>query len=203
MSVRFNFKDCAIFGVDLQNCFGHSQGGLYVGSPKKILKQDNKLVSHAKRAGSLIIFSADWHPPDSDHFQPIGPWPPHGIAYTWDAEFLSGLNISPGSIILYKGTEKTQHGYDPFEGKTKNNKTTREVLDKNKVTKIVFWGIATNYCVKAGVLTACKLEKYKVYLALDACLAINTNPGDEQKAIDEMKKAGAIITSVKEIINGK
>lgn len=203
MNTKPNLARCAIFGVDPQNCFGHPNGGLYVRGGEEVAGPGNKLIFFSEENGCLIMFSADWHPPDSDHFKPVGPWPPHGIANTWDSEFLAELKIPPSSVIVYKGTRKEEHGYDPFEGRTEYEESTEEVLCLNEIKTLIFWGIATDYCVKAGVLTACRLKKYKVYVALDACRAVNANPGDEQKAIEEMKAAGAIMTTTNEILSGK
>lgn len=200
MSTKPNLAKCAIFGVDPQNCFGHPNGGLYVKGGEEVVEPGNKLISFGEENGFLIMFSADWHPPDSDHFKK---WPPHGIANTWDAEFLAGLKIPSDSVVVYKGRRKDEDGYDPFEGRTEYEKSTEEVLYLNKIEKMIFWGIATDYCVKAGVLTACKLGKYKVYVALDTCRAVNANPGDEQKAIEEMRAAGAIMTTTNDILSGK
>jgi nicotinamidase/pyrazinamidase len=145
------------------------------------------------------MFSAYWHPPYSDHFKPIGPWPSHGIAGTWDAEFLSGLDIPESSFIFRKGVQKETHGYDPFEGKTDDGLFLEKVLKNFEVNKIVAWGIAIDYCLKAFVLHALKLG-YEVYVAIDASVAVNINPNDEQNAIEEMRIAGAIITTTEEII---
>ncbi len=200
--------NCAIFGVDLQNCFSHPRGGLYVRGGEKVIEPGNKLIAFGKEHGFIIMFSADWHPPNSTHFKPVGPWPPHSIAGTWDAEFLSGLGMPSDPynnvpFVFFKGTGKNENGYDPFEGRGIGGSDSPEnTLDEHGIEVLIFFGIATDYCVKAGVLTACKLG-YKVYVAIDACRAVNLNPGDEQKAIDEMKAAGAIITTTEEVINGK
>ncbi len=191
--------NCAIFGIDLQNCFGHPNGGLYVKGGKEVVEPGNKLVAFGLKNGFIIMFSRDWHPADSNHFNK---WPVHGVAGTWDADFLEGLLLPPGSHFFYKGTQKDDDGYDPLEGISFAGNTAKSILKVSNIQKVYFWGIATDHCVKAGILTACKLG-YKVYIVIDACRAVNANPGDEQKAIDEMKAAGAIITTTEEIINGK
>jgi len=204
--------NCAIFGVDPQNCFGHPKGGLYVPGGEKIIKPGNKLIAFGKKYGFIMMFSADWHLPNSTHFKPVGPWPPHGIAGTWDAEFLSGLGIpsdpySNAPFVFFKGTGENENGYDPFEGHGIGGSDSPEnMLDEYKIKVLIFWGLTTDWGVKTGVFTACRLApKYgwKVYVAIDACRAVNANPGDEQKAIDEMRAAGAIITTTEEIINGR
>ena len=51
-------------------------------------------------------------------------------------------------------------------------------------------GLATDYCVKNTVLDARKMG-FETMLLLDATRGINAEPGDVEKAIDEMIKSGA------------
>lgn len=60
-------------------------------------------------------------------------------------------------------------------------------------------GLATDYCVKATVLDALK-HKLETIVLIDACRAVNVHPGDGDRAILEMQKAGAIISTTQEII---
>jgi len=50
-------------------------------------------------------------------------------------------------------------------------------------------GLATDYCVKFTAIDAVELG-FKTYLILDACRAVNLQPGDEQHAVEEMRAAG-------------
>ncbi|MFR3298420.1 MAG: isochorismatase family protein, partial [Fusobacterium sp.] len=60
-------------------------------------------------------------------------------------------------------------------------------------------GLATDYCVKFTVLDALSLG-YKVYLVSDGCKGVNINPDDSEKAVEEMKNAGAEIIKSCEIL---
>lgn len=66
------------------------------------------------------------------------------------------------------------------------------MLKRHNIDTLYVVGLATDYCVKFTVLDALSLG-YKVYLVKDGCRGVNINPDDSKKAIDEMKKAGAII----------
>jgi len=191
-----DLSSCAFFGVDLQNCFGHKKGGLYVKGSEKIIPACNRLIDAAAYWAKLTIFSLDWHPVDSDHFKK---WPPHGIADTWDSQFLKSLIVPDYSKIVRKATKKNEDGYDPFEGKSSSGETTNKILKKHGIKSIVFFGIATDYCVKAGVLSALK-NGYRAYIVTDASIAVNVNPDDEIKAINEMVDAGAIPITVEEVL---
>ncbi|HEY4506877.1 MAG TPA: isochorismatase family protein [Candidatus Paceibacterota bacterium] len=67
-------------------------------------------------------------------------------------------------------------------------------------------GLTTDHCVSAGTCDAAKIGSdlgFKTYVCLDACRAVNLKPGDEERAIEDMKKAGAIMTTTDEVMAGK
>lgn len=195
----------AIFGVDPQNDFGHPNGSLYCKNGFKVVGGGMILTEHFYLRGGRIMFSADVHPPDSDHFKS---WPPHCIRGTWGARFLSGVTVPHGAPIFRKGTEKHEHGYDPFEGKDSHGQNPEQVMGDPDKTTVIAWGIATNYCVRSFVLTARK-KGYKIYVALDACAPVPTpdNPPPnfitEEQAIEDMKAAGTIMMTIEEVVSGK
>ena len=51
-------------------------------------------------------------------------------------------------------------------------------------------GLATDYCVKFTALDARELG-FEVSLVVDGCRAVELAPGDSDKAIEEMRAAGA------------
>lgn len=201
-----------LFGVDPQNDFGHPAGSLYCKGGYEIVGGGIILMEHALLQKWPIDLSADCHPPDSEHFKR---WPPHCIRGTWGAAFLSGIldfnhiHYFDGDFnYFFKGTQKNEDGYDPFEGRNTSGKSPEEVMGDPAETTIIAWGIATNFCVRAFVLTA-RSKGYQVYVVLDACRAVPTSnnpPSDfitEKQAIEEMETAGAIMTTVEEVINGR
>ena len=56
-------------------------------------------------------------------------------------------------------------------------------------TRIVVVGLATDYCVKATALDALRLGFETTVLA-DAIAAVDLEPGDGDRALDEMRDAG-------------
>lgn len=201
-------RNIVIFGVDPQNDFGHPLGSLYCKDAFRIVGGGMILIERATKSDWLVMFSADWHPKNSDHFKPKGPWPPHCVYDTWGAKFLAGVKVPCSSPIFLKGAGEHEQGYDPFEGNDGGGRSPEQVLDNPSETTIIAWGIATNYCVRSFVLTARK-KGYEVYVALDACAPVPTptNPPKgfitEEQAIEEMKTAGAILTTVEKVISGK
>jgi nicotinamidase/pyrazinamidase len=54
----------------------------------------------------------------------------------------------------------------------------------------VVCGIATDYCVKATAHDALK-EGFEVVVLEDAVRGVEVNPGDSQRALEELRNAGA------------
>jgi nicotinamidase/pyrazinamidase len=65
-----------------------------------------------------------------------------------------------------------------------------QLLKKDKIKKLVVYGIATDYCVKATALDA-GAAGYKVTLIKN--LSRGVAPDTSEKAIDEMKAKGIIV----------
>ncbi len=198
------------FGVDILNGFAHPLGGLYVPGGENVIAPANKIISHIHSLpNGLVFLAADSHPRNSKHFKiNSGKWPVHCIKGSWDALFHENLLVPPNAKIFYKGINKDEDGYNPWEGKNKYGRTPLDVIYDIQgldSVQIFFFGIATNFCVRAGVLTAYIFKRFEVYLVADACRAVeNVTPPDptEQEAIEEMRAAGAIITTTDEVING-
>ncbi len=59
-------------------------------------------------------------------------------------------------------------------------------------------GLAIDYCVKTTVLDGLK-EGFKVYLLVDAVRGVDREEGDSDRAVEEMKKKGALMMNLGEI----
>jgi nicotinamidase/pyrazinamidase len=55
-----------------------------------------------------------------------------------------------------------------------------------------------DYCVKYSALDACQLG-LTTYVILDGCRGIELEPGDIDRALDEMKRAGAVLLKSSEL----
>ena len=60
-------------------------------------------------------------------------------------------------------------------------------------------GLATDYCVKNTVLDA-RREGFGVTVVEDAIRGIDVEPGDSDRALEEMRRAGAEFTTSEELI---
>jgi nicotinamidase/pyrazinamidase len=63
-------------------------------------------------------------------------------------------------------------------------------LKKLGIKRVFVVGLATDYCVLNTVKDACA-GGCEVYVLTDAIRAVDVNPGDGEKALDEMIQAGA------------
>jgi nicotinamidase/pyrazinamidase len=66
------------------------------------------------------------------------------------------------------------------------------LLRANGVRRLVVGGLATDYCVKATVLDALA-RGYETRVLVDAVRAVDLAPGDGERALAEMERAGAIL----------
>jgi nicotinamidase/pyrazinamidase len=143
------------------------------------------------------VATQDWHPEHTPHFGPDGGiWPVHCVADTWGAALHPALTIPDAAPRIRKGANG-EDGYsgfamrDPLTGETIPTEL-EELLRDGDVDRVVVVGLATDYCVKATVLDARRLGFETAVLA-DAIAAVDLEPGDGERALDEMRNAGITI----------
>jgi nicotinamidase/pyrazinamidase len=150
----------ALIVVDVQNDFAHPEGSLYVNPGEEIVPGINGLMGHAIANDWLVVYTADWHPERTPHFNTEGgPWPPHCIANTWGAQFHRDL------FVLGEVVHKGENGEDGYSGFYARNPVTSEtvptrleaILREVGVERVVVVGIATDVCVTATAMDAKRL----------------------------------------------
>ncbi len=185
----------ALIVVDLQKDFCPG-GALAVAQGDQTVPPCNALAAFCASQGALTVFSRDWHPQDHCSFAAQGgPWPPHCVAGSEGAQFHRDLALPPGALVIGKAASSGADAYSAFEGTG-----LAEKLRSQGVTELWVCGLATDYCVKATVLDGLK-EGFAVTVAADACRAVNVNPGDGERALEEMAAAGAKISSSQELLS--
>lgn len=108
--------------------------------------------------------------------------------------------INSGKSIVF---EKQGHSVFPTDDCHGGNKYIDLFLERLEVTDVVVYGVATDYCVKAAALGMMQ-RGIQVYLISDAIEAINVNPGDGKKALEEMHRAGIVFINTKDVVgNGR
>ena len=188
----------ALVVVDLQNDFCPG-GALGVQGGDAIVPVLNRYLDRFGDEGAPVFLTRDWHPPVTRHFQAYGGvWPPHCVQGTKGAEFHPGLAPPAGVVIVSKGMDPDQDAYSAFQAEDEAGRAFRDVLAERRVRRLYVGGLATDYCVRASVLDAVG-EGFEVMLLADAIGAVDLQPGDGARAMDEMRGAGVRITTLKEL----
>ncbi|MDQ3818231.1 MAG: nicotinamidase [Acidobacteriota bacterium] len=181
-----NGKKRALIVVDVQNDFCPG-GALAVPSGDEVVVPLNNLIEEFLRRGEPVYKSRDWHPSKTKHFAAYGgTWPVHCVQGTRGAEFHRELRDDPRIEIISKGMGD-EDNYSAFDGTD-----LAERLRARGVDEVWVGGLATDYCVKNTVLDALR-EGFKVKAVEDAMRAVELRPGDGERAIEEMRQAGATI----------
>jgi nicotinamidase/pyrazinamidase len=178
----------ALIVVDVQNDFCPG-GTLAVAHGDEVVEPLNQQIDEFLERGAPVYKSRDWHPPTTKHFKAYGgTWPMHCVQNTRGAEFHPALRDDPRITVVSKGLGDTDC-YSAFD-----ETDLAAQLEEQGVKEVVVGGLATDYCVKNTVLDALK-QGFKVKLLENATRAVDLQPGDGDRAIEEMRAAGAEIVS--------
>jgi nicotinamidase/pyrazinamidase len=176
----------ALIVVDVQNDFCPG-GTLAVAQGDEVVPPLNKLIEEFLERGEPVFKSRDWHPEKTKHFAAYGgTWPVHCVQNTKGAEFHPDLIDDMHIRVISKGLGDTDC-YSAFD-------ETDLALQLRRLGVEEVWvgGLATDYCVKNTVLDALK-EGFRVKALENAMRAVEVNAGDGERAIAEMREAGAEI----------
>lgn len=185
----------ALIIVDVQNDFLPG-GALAVPDGDAVLPLLNSYIAAFQKHELPIYATRDWHTPDHCSFQAQGGiWPPHCVAGTLGADFAPQLKLPEADqfVIISKATQPDKDAYSGFEGTD-----LAEWLHKEKVQRLFIGGLATDYCVLNTVRDALT-HGFKVILLEDAIRAVNRQPDDGVKAVQEMHQRGAVSVNLTEL----
>jgi nicotinamidase/pyrazinamidase len=185
----------ALVVVDVQNDFADPDGSLYVRDSAAAIKAVNEAVEAAKAADATVVYTQDWHPPDTPHFtKDGGTWPVHCVAGTWGAELHPDLVVDGERVRKGTGGEDGYSGFtmaDPETGTTSSTGLA-ELLQGKGVERVVVVGLATDYCVKATALDAVGLG-FPTTVITAGVRPVDLEPGDGDRALEEMRDAGVAL----------
>lgn len=183
-------KDTALIVVDVQNDFADPDGALYVEGGDEVVEAVNREIDAALEAGALVVYTQDWHPEETPHFQEHGgQWPRHCVQGTEGAELHPDLRVE--GPVVRKGTAG-EDGYSGFsvrhprtgeEGETELDRILRE----HDTDRVVIVGLAQDVCVHETAKDAIG-NGYDTHLLLEA-----TRPVDAEEAerrLEELKGFG-------------
>lgn len=185
----------ALIIVDLQNDFADQNGSLYVTGGDQIVAAINANAAAVEAEGGLVVTTQDWHPPVTPHFADHGGvWPVHCVRDTWGAELHPDLDVS--AINVRKGVDG-EDGYSAFsvrdpESGDESATELDSILRAHGVADVIVVGLALDVCVKATALDA-KALGYAVTVMTDQSAAVNLEPDDGARAVEEMRLASITV----------
>jgi nicotinamidase/pyrazinamidase len=174
--------------VDVQNDFTPG-GALAVPAGDEVIGRINELMGSGRF--DLVLATRDWHPPDHGSFatnDPPGPWPVHCVQGTPGAELHPALRREDIDRIVDKGQDPATEGYSGFDATGLG-----DLLRERGVDAVTVVGLATDYCVKNTALDALR-EGFAVTVVGTATRPVDVQPGDGDRALAEMRAAGARVT---------
>ena len=193
--------------VDIQGDFTKLRNGSLAvdGTDEIYIKAVEEKTRKLREVGLPIFTTQDWHPSTHvsfftnhkakkafDRIKLRGKdqvlWPPHCVQKTSGAEIL--LDKKLFKVIVQKGTNPHDDSYSGFQDDGGKKTGLDKILKKEKVTQLVVYGIATDYCVRATALDAVA-SGFKVILIKNLCRGVASDTS--QKSIDEMKAKGVMV----------
>lgn len=170
----------ALIVVDVQNDFC-AGGALAVPDGDAVVEPINRL----SRAANFVVATRDWHPPNHNSFRAYGgPWPVHCVQGSEGAELHPRLDRDQIDAVVDAGQAPDLPGYSGFEGTD-----LEQLLRDHDVKEVHLAGLALDYCVKATALDARRVG-FDVVVHRDATRSIDAQPGDAQRAVEELREAG-------------
>ena len=181
----------ALVVVDVQNDFADPGGNLYVRGGEDVVGFVNAEIERARQAGAVVVYTQDWHPESTPHFEKDGGvWPVHCVGGTWGAELHPDLTVAGQSVRKGTGGEDGYSGFTVRDASGNETPTALEPLLRERgVTTVVIAGLATDYCVKETAVDATG-KGFATVVLRDGIRAVDLAPGDGDRALQEMQRAG-------------
>nr|WP_321401844.1 bifunctional nicotinamidase/pyrazinamidase [uncultured Desulfobacter sp.] len=207
MQINTKMEHTAVIVVDIQPDFTQAmQGSLAVeGADQDYLDAAETETRRLKALGYPIYATQDWHPADHisffsnhDNANPYDLieiegrqqvlWPPHCVQESPGAQLL--MDESLFTAIVKKGMDPAFDSYSGFFDDGKKETGLADILNNADIKKLIIYGLATDYCVKATVMDA-KMLGFDVILLKELCRGVA--PETTDAALEEMKAAGVDI----------
>jgi nicotinamidase/pyrazinamidase len=181
--------DDALIVVDVQHDFLPG-GALAVANGERIFEPIDTLAPRFRR----VYATRDWHPLDHSSYKPFGgPWPVHCVAGTRGAAFDARLDRKKVDTVIDKGVDRETDGYSGFVATS-----LASDLRMHGIKRVFVCGLATDYCVKATAFDA-HAAGFTMVVIEDASAAVNVQPDDETKALEELRAAGIDVVQSEDI----
>lgn len=185
----------ALLVVDVQDDFLPG-GALGITGGDAIVEPINRLLEAWRARGLPVYLSRDWHPPGHCSFAAQGgPWPEHCVASTPGARFARRLRTDPQDTVISKATRADRDAYSALDGTP-----LADSLRSRGITRLFVAGLATDYCVRATGLDA-RDAGLDVVVLTDAVCAVNLQPGDGARALEELAAAGCARATTAQVLH--
>lgn len=200
-------ENTGVIVVDVQADFTELKSGSLAvpGTDAGYINTVKRSTHRFLQQGLQIYFTQDWHPADHISFYTNNPdteplqvieiggrsqvmWPPHCVQGTSGAEIVVSVGVSAKTVR--KGTDSRFDSYSGFADDGGHKTDLDRILRNDGIQKLIIYGLATDYCVKATVLDALEAG-FQVELILELCRGVS--PDTAESAIQEMEAKGATI----------
>ncbi|WP_410015261.1 bifunctional nicotinamidase/pyrazinamidase [Sodalis sp. C49] len=207
----------ALLLIDLQNDFCPG-GALAVAEGDAVISVANQAMAFCRRSGFPVAASLDWHPRQHGSFAVnagarVGDtgmldglsqvwWPVHCVQDTPGAQLHPQLHQQWIDKKILKGRQPEIDSYSAFFDNGHRQQTELDDwLRALDITHLTVMGLATDYCVKFTVLDALSLG-YRTDVLTEGCRGVNLDAGDSQRALEEMRRHGARLVTLDEMMRG-
>jgi len=184
-----SYEPTALIAVDVQGDFLPG-GSLAVRNGDEVIAA---LVGLAQSV-DVVVATRDYHPAAHCSFVAQGgPWPPHCVIGTAGALITPAID-AVAELIVSKGMDPDVEAYSGFDGTG-----LADILRGLSIVNVRIGGLATDYCVRATALAA-QREGFNTTVVTDAIRAVDVNPGDGDRALDEMRRAGVSVETAAAVV---
>jgi len=192
LKVDSNRDALVVIDVQIDFCPG---GALGVPRGEAVITPLNRALT--SRRWSTVVGTRDWHPADHSSFQEQGgPWPAHCVQESPGAAFHPALESARFEHVISKGITPEDPGYSAVAGTE-----LVQILRQAGSARIFVGGLATDYCVRATALDL-RQEGFEVVLLTDAISGVGVKPEDVPRAIEEMERAGVVLSAASDLGGG-
>ena len=200
-------ENTGVIVVDVQADFTELKSGSLAvpGSDAQYISAVQRSTQRFFQQGLRLYFTQDWHPADHVSFFTNNPgteplqvkeiggrpqvmWPPHCVQNTPGAMIL--VTADGPARTVQKGMDPKFDSYSGFADDGGHKTDLNNLLQKDGIKKVMVYGLATDYCVKATALDAIEAG-CRVDLILDLCRGVS--PDTTVSALEEMEAKGAAI----------
>ena len=186
----------ALIVVDMQNDFADPAGSLFVAEGDELPGSINLEIIRAAAADAFVVYTQDWHPANTPHFEKDGGiWPVHCVEDTWGAAFHPQLIVAGPTVRKGTNGEDGYSGFsmrDPVSGEKTPTPLTG-LLREREIRSTIVVGLALDYCVGETARDAAA-GGFDVTMSSGHTAAVDLVDGDGERMVSSLEQAGVAIT---------